>query len=146
MIVSQGGGVGGWCLYAHEGRLKYCYNFFGIEYYFVTADEPIPPASTRCGWSSPTTAADSARAATSPCTTTARPWAPDESNRRADGVLGGRSLRRRLRHRLADSTDYGPHGNKFTGTIDRVIIDIGEDSHDHLVTAEDKLNIAMSRQ
>ena len=42
VIVTQGGGVGGWSLYAHEGRLKYCYNFFGIEYYFVTADEPIP--------------------------------------------------------------------------------------------------------
>ncbi|MDT5090928.1 MAG: hypothetical protein QOH60_291, partial [Mycobacterium sp.] len=44
------------------------------------------------------------------------------------------------------STDYGPHGNKFTGSIDVVTIDIGGDSHDHLVTAEDKLNIAMSRQ
>ena len=44
------------------------------------------------------------------------------------------------------STDYGPHGNKFSGAIDRVIIDIGQDSHDHLVAAEDKLNIAMARQ
>jgi hypothetical protein len=42
VIITQGGGVGGWALYAHEGRLKYCYNFFGIEYYCVTADEPIP--------------------------------------------------------------------------------------------------------
>jgi hypothetical protein len=25
-----------------RGALKYCYNFFGIEYYYVTADEPIP--------------------------------------------------------------------------------------------------------
>ena len=31
VIVSQGGGVGGWCLYAHEGKLKYCYNFFGTR-------------------------------------------------------------------------------------------------------------------
>ena len=44
------------------------------------------------------------------------------------------------------SPDYGPHGNKFTGQIDWVKIDIGQDSHDHLVTAEDKLNISMSRQ
>jgi arylsulfatase len=43
VLVSQGGGVGGWCLYGHEGRLKYCYNFFGIEYYYVTADSPVPP-------------------------------------------------------------------------------------------------------
>ena len=44
------------------------------------------------------------------------------------------------------SQDYGPHGNKFTGTIDWAKIDIGADSHDHLITAEDKLNISMSRQ
>src|SRR5262249_14534901 len=42
VIITQGGGVGGWSLYAHEGRLKYCYNFFGIDYCTVTADEPIP--------------------------------------------------------------------------------------------------------
>jgi hypothetical protein len=44
------------------------------------------------------------------------------------------------------SPDYGPSGNKFTGKIDWVKLDIGHDSHDHLVTAEDKLNIAMARQ
>ncbi len=44
------------------------------------------------------------------------------------------------------STDYGPTGNRFTGEIAWVQLDIGEDSHDHLVTAEDKLNIAMARQ
>src|SRR6476646_9093592 len=42
VIVTQGGKVGGWSLYAHEGRLKYCYNFFGIQYYIIIADEPIP--------------------------------------------------------------------------------------------------------
>src|SRR6201987_51157 len=42
VIVTQGGMVGGWTLYAYEGRLKYCYNFFGIQYFMVTADQPIP--------------------------------------------------------------------------------------------------------
>src|SRR5262249_60828502 len=42
VIASQGGGVGGWTLYAHEGRLKYCYNFFGIEQYMVQASKRIP--------------------------------------------------------------------------------------------------------
>src|SRR6202044_1298375 len=37
-----GGIVGGWSLYAHEGRLKYCYNFLGVEHFMVTAEQPIP--------------------------------------------------------------------------------------------------------
>ena len=33
------------------------------------------------------------------------------------------------------SPDYGPTGNRFTGEIEWVQFDIGEDSHDHLITA-----------
>ena len=65
VIVTQGGSVGGWSLYAHEGKLKYCFNFFGIEHYITTAEESHSRrASTRCGWSSSTTAAGWPRAAT----------------------------------------------------------------------------------
>ena len=39
-----------------------------------------------------------------------------------------------------------PTGNKFSGQIDRVQIDIGHDSQDHLIKAEDRLTIAMARQ
>ena len=42
VIVALGGGVGGWSLYAHEGKLKHCYNFFGIEYYYAEGKKPIP--------------------------------------------------------------------------------------------------------
>ncbi len=42
MIITQGGEVGGWTLYATKGKLKYCYNFFGIDYYYVEADKAIP--------------------------------------------------------------------------------------------------------
>ena len=42
VIITQGGSVGGWSLYAHEGKLKYCFNFFGIEHYITSAKKPIP--------------------------------------------------------------------------------------------------------
>ena len=32
MIIAQGGSTGGWALYAHEGRLRYAYNFTGALY------------------------------------------------------------------------------------------------------------------
>ena len=40
----------------------------------------------------------------------------------------------------ARSPDYGPTGNKFTGEIDWVQIDLGDDSHDHLIKPEDRLS------
>ena len=42
VIVAQGGNMGGWSLYAHEGRLKYFYNFLGILTFGVTAASPLP--------------------------------------------------------------------------------------------------------
>ena len=35
VIVAQGGNFGGWAIYAHEGKLKYFYNFLGLELYEV---------------------------------------------------------------------------------------------------------------
>ena len=147
VIVTQGGAVGGWALYAHEGRLKYCYNFFGIQHYFVTADEPIPAGKheLRMDFSydgggmakggditlyyDGTAVGNGRVEQTEPMA-----FSADEA---CDVGSDSGSLA---------SPDYGPKGNKFSGEIHWVRLDIGQDSHDHLITAEDKLNIAMSRQ
>jgi len=39
----QGGSVGGWSLYAHEGKLKYCFNFFGYRSNIINRDETRSP-------------------------------------------------------------------------------------------------------
>ena len=44
------------------------------------------------------------------------------------------------------SPDYGPSHNEFTGTIDWVQIDIGDDGNDHLIKPADRLNLAMGKQ
>lgn len=42
VIVAQGGFPGGWSIYAKEGRLKYCYNFYGIDSFHVETAGPMP--------------------------------------------------------------------------------------------------------
>ena len=37
VIICQGANIGGWSLYAHEGKLKYCYNYGGFGNTFVTS-------------------------------------------------------------------------------------------------------------
>lgn len=44
------------------------------------------------------------------------------------------------------SDDYTPQTSRFTGTINWVQLVAGDDSHDHLISAEDRLRIAMARQ
>ncbi len=42
VIIAQGGSIGGWSLYAKEGRLKYCCNFYGLNRYYVEGSGRIP--------------------------------------------------------------------------------------------------------
>jgi arylsulfatase len=42
VIVAVGGNIGGWSLYAKNGKLKYCYNFYGLNQYYTEGDSKIP--------------------------------------------------------------------------------------------------------
>jgi arylsulfatase len=44
------------------------------------------------------------------------------------------------------SDDYTPEESHFTGTVKWVQLDIGDDDHDHLISAEERWQVAMSRQ
>jgi arylsulfatase A-like enzyme len=147
VIITQGGAVGGWTLYAHEGRLKYCYNLFGIEYYIIAADEEIPAGRHQVrmefaydggglGLGGDVTLYYDGQAVGKGRVEKTQPLAYSADEGCDVGCDAGSPA----------SPDYGPTGNKFTGEIEWVQIDVGDDNHDHLIRPEDRFNIAMARQ
>jgi arylsulfatase len=42
VILCQAGRFGGWSLYAKGNKVKYCYNWVGLERYTIAADQPLP--------------------------------------------------------------------------------------------------------
>ena len=147
VIITQGGLVGGWSLYAYEGALKYCYNFLGIDHYMTTAEQPIPAGKHQVRMEFAYDGGGLAKGG--------------DVTLYYDGKSVGRGRVEQTQPMIysadeacdvgADtgspaSPDYGPTGNKFSGQIDWVQIDIGDDSQDHLIKAEDRLTIAMARQ
>ena len=42
--------------------------------------------------------------------------------------------------------DLTPATSRFTGTIDWVRLDIGDDDHSHLIDADQRLQVVMTRQ
>ncbi|HEY6855784.1 MAG TPA: arylsulfatase [Mycobacterium sp.] len=147
VVITQGGLVGGWSLYAYEGRLKYCYNFLGIEHFMVAAGEPIPAGKHQVRMEFKYDGGGLGKGGDVTLYYDGKP------------VGQGRVERTQPMIYSADeacdvgadtgspaSPDYGPTGNKFSGQIDWVQIDIGDDSQDHLIKAEDRLTIAMARQ
>lgn len=147
VIVTQGGQVGGWSLYVHDGRLKYCYNFFGIQHFITAADEPVPAGRHQVRMEF---AYDGGGLAKGGTVTLYYDGKPVGSGRVDMTIPMGYSA-----DEACDvgcdtgspaSPDYGPSGNRFTGKIDWVQIDIGDDSHDHLIKPDDRLKLAMGRQ
>jgi arylsulfatase len=147
VIVTQGGMVGGWSLYAHEGRLKYCYNLFGIQHFMITADQPIPAGEHQVRMEfaydggglakggDVTLYYDGQAVGTGRVDMT-QPMAYSADEACDVGADTGSPA----------SPDYGASGNKFTGEIKWVQLDIGDDGHDHLIKPEDRINIAMAKQ
>ena len=147
VIITQGGSVGGWTLYAHARRLKYCYNFFGIDYYIIAADEPIPAGEHQVRMEfaydggglakgGDVTLYYDGKAVGKGRVDRSIPMAFSADEACDVGADTGSPA----------SPDYGPTGNKFTGEIAWVQIDIGDDSHDHLISPEDRLHIALTKQ
>jgi arylsulfatase A-like enzyme len=147
VLITQGGLVGGWALYAHEGKLRYCYNFLGIEHYMITADTPIPTGKHQVRMEFAYDGGGLAKGG--------------DVTLYYDGKAVGHGRVERTQPMIysadeacdvgADtgspaSPDYGPTGNTFSGTIDWVQIDLGDDSHEHLINSEDRLTVAMARQ
>jgi arylsulfatase len=147
VIVTQGGQVGGWSLYVHDGRLKYCYNFFGIQHFIVAADSPLPAGTHQVRMEF---AYDGGGLAKGGNVTLYYDGKAVGTGRVDITIPMGFSA-----DEACDvgsdtgspaSPDYGPSGNKFTGQIEWVQIDLGEDNHDHLITPEDRLSLAMGKQ
>jgi hypothetical protein len=44
------------------------------------------------------------------------------------------------------SDDYGPKTSRFSGRVRWVQIDLDVDDHDHLISPEERLRVAMTRQ
>src|SRR5579871_6357724 len=149
VIVCQGGNAGGWSLYAKGGKLKYCYNFFGIQRFYAEAANALPagPHQVRMEFAyaggglakggkvslfvDGKKVGEGAVGATQPMAFSAD-----------DGCDVGEDSGAPV------SPDYESRGNAFTGRIRGVQIAIAEaaESVDHLVVPEDALRIAMARQ
>jgi arylsulfatase A-like enzyme len=148
VIVAQGANIGGWSLYAKDGKLKYCYNLGGVKRFYVEGATPIPAGEHQVrmefayangglgkgGKVNLYTDGEKVGEGDIPATL-AMIFSAD------DGCDVGEDSGAPV------SEDYGPRGNNFNGRVKGVQLDISEtETADHLVKPEDAIRIAMARQ
>ncbi|HEY1687797.1 MAG TPA: arylsulfatase [Solirubrobacteraceae bacterium] len=145
VIVAQGGVVGGLSLYAKGGRPKYCYNFFGLERYYVEGTEAIPPGTHQLRMEFAYDGGGAGKGGT--------------VTLYLDGhTVGGGHLKQTeaLLFSSDETLDVGDeYGSpvtadydvrRFSGKVNWVEIDVGLDDHSHMIEPKDRLNLAMALQ
>jgi arylsulfatase len=150
VIVAQGANIGGWSLYAKQGRLKYCYNLGGVERFYIEGSTAIPAGEHQVRMEFQYAGGGLGKGGKVNLYTDGKKVAEGEVPATLamvfsadDGFDVGEDSGAPV------SEDYGPRGNAFNGRIKGVLLDISEDgavNMGHMVRAEDSLRIAMARQ
>ncbi|MBX7434179.1 arylsulfatase [Mycobacterium sp. Y57] len=147
VVIAHGTNVGGWSLYAHDGKLTYCYNLLGIEHYFVTADEPLTAGAHQVRMEFAYDGGGLGKGGDVTLYCDAKAVGQGRVEQTQPMILGvDESCDVGVDSASPVSPHYGPTGNGFTGSIDWAIVEIGEDSHEHLISPEQRMNVAMTRQ
>jgi arylsulfatase len=149
VIIAQGGNIGGWALYAKGGKLKYCYNLLGVQYFYVEATSALPAGAHQVRMEFAYAGGGLGKGGKVTLYVDGKPVGEGAVAATAamifsadDGCDVGEDTG------SAVSEDYGPRGNAFTGRVKGVQIAIAEaaENSDHLVSPEDAIRIAMARQ
>jgi arylsulfatase len=130
VIIAQGGRFGGWSVYAKEGRAKFAYNVLGIQEFATGSDEPIPAGTHQVRMEFAYDGGGLAKGG--------------DVTLYYDGTAVGTDIG--YESGTAVTPDYTTRGSRFTGKINWVQIDLGDDDHDHFIDPEERLRIAMARQ
>jgi arylsulfatase A-like enzyme len=148
VIIAQGGSIGGWSLYAKEGKPRYCYNLLGINRFYVDGEREIPAGTHQVRMEFDYEGEGLGKGGTvrlfvdgekvgegTVKATAAMIFSADDT---CDVGREGGSL-------VAE--DY-PEPNDFSGQVNWVEIDVGDTAEDpdHVLAPEERLRVAMARQ
>jgi len=147
VVIAQGGAFAGWSVYLLDGKLTYCHNMLGMMRFKIGADDPVPAGTHQVRME---LAYDGGGLAKGGDVTLFV-----DGKQVGDGRVEATVPMMYSADETCDvgadtaspvSDDYTADNSRFTGKIAWVQLDIGDDDHDHLISPEERWQVAMSRQ
>jgi arylsulfatase len=147
VIIAQGGAFAGWALYLHDGKPKYCHNLAGLKRFYAEADTAVPAGEHQVRMEFTYDGDGLGKGGTATLfidgdqvgeahigATVPMIYSGDET---CDvGYDSGTPV----------SEDYTSQSSHFNGKIKWVQLDAGLDDHDHLITDDERVRVAMAVQ
>jgi Sulfatase len=149
VIVAVGGVTAGWSLYAKNGKPKFCYNFFGLQLTYVEGATVMPPGQHQVRMEFAYDGGGLAKGGTVSLFVDGKKAGNGRIEQTEPFAFGEESLD--VGHEAGSpvTTDYPPNrAAEFTGQVNWVEFDAGTaaDDHNHLITPEERLQVAMAKQ
>ena len=125
MILAQGGRFAGWSLYMKDGRVSYVHNWVGKERYTITTPEPVAPGNATIRYEFAYEGDKPGSGGTGTIYV--------NGEKAAEGEIGNTTPFLFSADETADvgtdgatpvTEDYAEGDNAFTGTIEKVTVDL----------------------
>jgi arylsulfatase A-like enzyme len=149
VIIAQGGAFGGWALYLTDGRPAYCYNLFGLQQFKVRGKNTVPAGQHQVRMEFSYDGGGLAKGGTATLYLDGKKVGRGRVDATEPMMFSGDETTDLGSDTATPvSDDYDPAASRFTGRIQWVQIDLGKDADDadHLITADERLRVAMYRQ
>jgi arylsulfatase A-like enzyme len=149
VILSQGGAFGGFALYAKDGRLAYCYNLFGLQRFKVYGDGAIPAGEHQVRMEFTYDGGGLGKGGTVTLFVDGEPVGEGRVQATVPMLFSADETTDVGSDTATPvSDDYDTRDSEFTGRVRWVQLDIDEtaESVDHLISPEERLQVAMARQ
>jgi arylsulfatase len=147
VIIAQGGSFGGLSLYAKGGKAKFAYNLVGLQIFTIEASQAIPKGTHQVRMEFAYDGGGLAKGGNVTLYYDGRKVGEGRVGRTVPMVFSADETTDVGRESgTSVSPDYARATSVFSGKIHWVQIDLGKDDHDHLISPEERLKLAMARQ
>jgi arylsulfatase len=147
VIIALGGVTGGWSLYAKGGRLKHCYNFFGLQQYYAESKATLPEGRHQVRLEFAYDGGGPAKGGEITLYVDGKPMGEGRIEQTEPTLFSAdETCDIGTEHGSPVTADYGRVD--FTGTVNWVELAFGEDAKeaDHYIKPEERLHLAMAIQ
>jgi arylsulfatase A-like enzyme len=148
VIVAQGGSIGGWSIYAKDGRPRYCYNLLGIQRFYVEGDREIPSGTHQVRAEFAYDGGGLGKGGTVTLFIDGEKTGEGRVDATAAMIFSADDTCDVGREGGALVADDYPEPNTFSGEVNWVEIALGDDAEDadHFISPDERVQIAMARQ
>jgi arylsulfatase len=147
VIIAQGGAFAGWSLYVKGGKPCYCYNFMGLQRFTIAGSAAISAGKHQVRMEFAYDGGGLAKGGNVTLYVDGKQVGKGRVERTVPLIFSGDEtcdIGSDTGTQVTD--DYTSEGSHFTGTINWVQIDLGGEDADHLISADERIRVAMARQ